>query len=251
MPVTRRGDFFFCIPAVYSIENVDVRIGQAEVNVPAAATTDSVICLFANADLYREVLAAMFEREVGVPCICCEDPEEMKRKTEARQAKANLLLIDSDSRDFETVLPHVVVKRPDAPDGLIPVLYNLMPATGIEKRAFARGVRGFFYRRDTLENVIKGIRMLLKGELWMPRSILVDFALESDHGGGIPGASGVLLTRRETQVLALVRAGASNGQIAEKLAMSPFTVKTHLYNVFKKIEVPNRFQAARWATKYL
>lgn len=251
MPVVLRGDSFFALPALYSIENVDLRIGQAEVNVPVDTSSDSVICLCANADLYREVLATLFEREVGVPCICCEDPEEMNRKPSARQAKANLLMIDSACRDFEVVLPRVQVKRPDAPDGLIPVLYNLMPATGIEKRAFARGVRGFFYRRDTLENVIKGIRMLLKGELWMPRSILVDFALEREHGGVVSGASGVMLTRRETQVLALVRAGASNGQIAEKLAMSPFTVKTHLYNVFKKIEVPNRFQAARWAAKYL
>ena len=49
----------------------------------------------------------------------------------------------------------------------------------------------------------------------------------------------------------LVSAGAKNEQIAEELHISPNTVKTHIYNIFKKIGVPNRLQAALWAVKNL
>jgi DNA-binding CsgD family transcriptional regulator len=59
------------------------------------------------------------------------------------------------------------------------------------------------------------------------------------------------LTPREKEILALVSAGAKNEQIAEALHISPNTVKTHIYNIFKKIDVPNRLQAALWAVKNL
>ena len=60
-----------------------------------------------------------------------------------------------------------------------------------------------------------------------------------------------ILTPRQTEILALVAVGATNEQIADKLCISPQTVKSHLYNIFKKINVPNRVQAALWAAKHL
>jgi LuxR family transcriptional regulator of csgAB operon len=60
-----------------------------------------------------------------------------------------------------------------------------------------------------------------------------------------------ILSSRQIEILAQVAVGASNDEIAEKLCVSPHTVKTHLYNVFKKIKVANRLQAALWAAKHL
>ncbi len=62
---------------------------------------------------------------------------------------------------------------------------------------------------------------------------------------------GTILTPRQIEILALVAVGATNEQIADKLCISPQTVKSHLYNIFKKINVPNRVQAALWAAKNL
>ena len=55
------------------------------------------------------------------------------------------------------------------------------------------------------------------------------------------------LTRRECEVLALVADGRSNRQIGEALYISDRTVARHLTNIFHKIDVTSRTQAARYA----
>jgi ATP/maltotriose-dependent transcriptional regulator MalT len=45
--------------------------------------------------------------------------------------------------------------------------------------------------------------------------------------------------------------GASNTEIADTLFVSEHTIKSHLYNVFKKLNVKNRLQAVSWAKDYL
>ena len=55
------------------------------------------------------------------------------------------------------------------------------------------------------------------------------------------------LTRRELEILRLVADGSSNGQLAKKLWVTEQTVKFHLSNIYRKLEVANRTEASRWA----
>ncbi len=57
------------------------------------------------------------------------------------------------------------------------------------------------------------------------------------------------LTPREMQILRLLTEGDSNPVISEKLSISPHTVKSHVINIMKKINVNNRTQAAVWAVQ--
>lgn len=60
--------------------------------------------------------------------------------------------------------------------------------------------------------------------------------------------TGELLTDREKQILNKLCKGATNNDIASSLFISEHTVRTHIYNIFKKIKVKNRTQAMYWAT---
>lgn len=63
--------------------------------------------------------------------------------------------------------------------------------------------------------------------------------------------TGVKLTLREKEVLIMICSGARNKEIAENLGISPNTVKNHVYRIYKKLKVNNRFQTILWSSKHL
>lgn len=59
-----------------------------------------------------------------------------------------------------------------------------------------------------------------------------------------------MLSPREMQVLKLISKSMTNEEIADKLFLSPRTIKTHLRNIFAKAEIRNRTEAALLYTRY-
>ncbi|MER6949195.1 helix-turn-helix transcriptional regulator [Nonomuraea sp. NPDC000554] len=60
-------------------------------------------------------------------------------------------------------------------------------------------------------------------------------------------SSGVVLTEREDEIVALVAQGKTNAEIASELFLSPGTVKNHLAAIQRKIDARNRVAVAAWA----
>ncbi|HYY33279.1 MAG TPA: response regulator transcription factor [Gaiellaceae bacterium] len=60
----------------------------------------------------------------------------------------------------------------------------------------------------------------------------------------------VALTRREREILALVAEGHSNRDLARMLWVTEQTVKFHLSNIYRKLDVANRTEASRWAHRH-
>jgi DNA-binding NarL/FixJ family response regulator len=63
----------------------------------------------------------------------------------------------------------------------------------------------------------------------------------------IPVEEDVGLTRRELEILQMVAEGHSNAQLAKMLWVTEQTVKFHLSNIYRKLDVANRTEASRWA----
>jgi LuxR family transcriptional regulator of csgAB operon len=113
------------------------------------------------------------------------------------------------------------------------------------------GIRGFFYEHDSLDNFIKGIRAVMGGKLWLSREMMTKCIFDGTDKNKPLESIIDSVTERQIEILALISIGATNEEISEKLYISPNTVKNHLYNIFKKIGVPNRVQAALWAASNL
>jgi len=115
------------------------------------------------------------------------------------------------------------------------------------KKWIAWGVRGVLHEKETPHNLTRAIETVYQNRLWFPRQAMSKCLSESCHQYLDPGAPIHALTRREREVLVLVAQGASNTKVAEKLFISPYTVRVHLQNIYRKISVPNRVSAAVWA----
>ena len=67
----------------------------------------------------------------------------------------------------------------------------------------------------------------------------------------LTGVSSNGLTAREKEILDKIAHGNSNKDIADELYISLHTVKTHIYNIFRKIDVSSRIQAVLWKARYI
>jgi len=130
-------------------------------------------------------------------------------------------------------------------------LINVRPGLDIEKNCMHNGIRGVFYDQDSLEIFLKGIQAISKGEMWYSREVMSRIIQNDGSEEKIGAGTRKQLTQREIEILSLVAVGAKNEEIADKLFVSPHTIKTHLYNIYKKLSVSNRLQATLWAAKHL
>lgn len=131
-------------------------------------------------------------------------------------------------------------------------LFNLAENTGCERAALSYGIRGFFYPGSTPDDFCRGTRAILKGEVWLPRKAISEILFCCLSPAPNPPAerkNPANLSARETKVLTLLGTGATNKTIAGDLCISVHTVRTHLYHIYKKINVTNRSQAILWAKK--
>lgn len=110
--------------------------------------------------------------------------------------------------------------------------------------AIDAGAVGYLLKDAEPEALIEGLRAAARGESPLhPRAARQLLTARSS-------VVSVELTPREREVLALVRSGLANKQIARRLAISERTVKSHLTSVFQRIGVVDRTQAALWAERH-
>jgi len=203
--------------------------------------------IFGARNLQNQLLCHVVCKELGTLTNILEQLSAMT-STENKLEQSQLLLIDTAGLAPRRILEEL--KNKNLCSYNIVAFFNLKRGLGIEQEAIRQGLRGFFYDNESLALLLKGIRVLFDGQVWLSRDILVEAIINGQ--GRKPSAihEKTGLTQRELDVLALIATGANNKEVAEKLFISENTVKTHIYNIFRKINVPNRLQAALWMAQH-
>lgn len=216
-----------------------------------AQLKDKAIYVVGPRRFQNELMAFFIQQKTGAKFRAIEKNSQLPSIEDKEIAQPILILLDCFEKDLDTCLSVLGSSRKSLLDRYIVALFDVSPGMGIEEKALRKGIRGFFYKRELPDRFLKGIDTMFKGELWASRELMTKSILENRDKDIITRKDTTALTQREIEILSMVAFGAKNEQIADKLFISPNTVKTHVYNIFKKISVPNRLQAALWAAKNL
>jgi len=210
-----------------------------------------VIFIVGPKRLQNEAIASCLQRQTGDPCFVHETLGKVPLDEASDNGQQGLVLLDCQGKDQKYVLAELRPYLRQKQSGNRVALFNVSRDSGIEKRCISEGIRGFFYAEDQLEILVKGVQALLEGDWWLSREVMIKCILEGTDEEKYARRGNEVLTSRQIAILAQVAVGSSNDEIASRLNISSHTVKTHLYNIFKKIKVTNRLQAALWAAKHL
>lgn len=121
---------------------------------------------------------------------------------------------------------------------------------GSLQRAIELEADGIVLKTEPPRQTVAAIRQVAAGQVVYPRAVHNWLLRRASREERAPGPSDAL-SERELEVLKLIASGQTNQEIAARLHLSPNTIKYHLQNIYRKLQVSNRTEAANYYLKNL
>lgn len=195
-------------------------------------------------------LLAEFLTKQGLPANTLRLVEDLSAD-QIRHHDQTLVLGDFNTIDINALISHLMGIDQQIDGDLLIGIFNVDDEDSLSRLAGLPMVNGGFLHDCPQNQLLKGVRAMMENELWLPRKVLQQYLMKSRGFNKTFARSEVTLTEREIEVLKVLATGAKNSDIARSLSLSPHTIKTHIYNIFKKINASNRLQAVNWAQENL
>ena len=126
-------------------------------------------------------------------------------------------------------------------------------SSDLHQLAVQSGARGIVLKQEAPDILVKAIRQVDSGELWLRRALLTSLLTKQLSRSSVKskkdgeGQRISSLTPRERDIVQLVAEGLNTRGIAEKLRVSEFTVRNHLTSILDKLNLSNKFELAVYA----
>lgn len=201
--------------------------------------------------IQNELLNSFLSREMDINCSQSTKFPGIHSQKSGIEGKVHLFLFDCQGAKALDPWLAFDIKGVVRKFGVYLVFYNVLADTVLDQLALDRGIHGVFYFHDPIDMIPKGLKAIMKGELWFRRDILANVSARYGEKTRREDNNVCGLTYRQREILRLVASGNSNNNISKYLSISPNTVRAHVYNIYKKINVKNRLQASIWARQHL
>ena len=195
--------------------------------------------------MVRAGFRMILELEEGIEVVGeAQDGEEAVAA--ARRARPDVIVMDVRMPRLDGVAAtRRVVEEIDPPPRVLVV--TTFDEDEPVYEALRAGAAGFLLKNAPPEQLVEAVRAVAAGDgLLSPevtRRVIEEFARRSPPPA-TPGADALSeLTERELEVLLLMARGLSNGEIADRLVITPGTAKTHVGRILMKLGLGNRVQA--------
>jgi DNA-binding NarL/FixJ family response regulator len=157
--------------------------------------------------------------------------------------RPDLLITELEGVNGELSGLALIERSRAAVPSLRPIVLSMHQDSQMIDAALVAGASAYVVKTAHPEDLASAVRQAFSHSVYLAGSTLVPAAVEPQTAAAEePG-----LTRRELEILRLVAEGHSNAQLARMLWVTEQTVKFHLSNIYRKLEVANRTEASRWA----
>jgi DNA-binding NarL/FixJ family response regulator len=207
------------------------------------------IILIEDNRLLREGISALLKKQSDMDVVTTVGNGENILALIDKQ-KPNLVLLDLGLRSQNSLHIVKLVKK-DYPEVKI-IVMDLIPLQADVFEFVQAGVSGFMLKDISESEFLKTIRLVMEGTQVLPSHLTGSlFSQIVEHAiGGLTKAGieeSVRMTKRERQVIELIADGDTNKEIAQKLHLSTYTVKSHVHNILEKLALNTRVQIAKHA----
>ncbi len=168
---------------------------------------------------------------------------------QVRRLKPQVVLIDLGLRD-ENGLQIVSTLREELPQTRV-IGMGLIPSQGDVIEFVEAGAAGFVLKNATVPDILATIRAVLRGIEIIPPLLteslftyVIDHALRTGKRSLIDASR---ISNREREIIVLVSEGLTNKEIAQRLNLSTYTVKSHIHNILEKMALHSRLEIATYS----
>lgn len=166
-----------------------------------------------------------------------------------KKLNPDVVLLDLGLRSQNSLLVVEYVKK-DFPDAKI-IVMDLAPVQADILQYVKAGASGFILKDASLHDFIITIRTVAEGTTVLP-SILVNSLFSQIVENAVSEKPAALkdstkMTKREREVIILLGEGLTNKEIAQKIHVATFTVKSHIHNIMEKLALHTRLEIANYS----
>ncbi|WP_439679137.1 response regulator [Embleya sp. MST-111070] len=165
-----------------------------------------------------------------------------------RRTRPDVVLMDirMPRMDGIEATRRILAERPDGSDGTRVIILTTYDLDHYVYAALTAGASGFLLKDVTPEHLVAAVRLVRSGDALLAPTITRRLIERFAHRDEPPAALHrdlSDLTPRELEVLRLLATGLSNAELADRLTLSPTTVKTHIGRILNKLDLRDRVQA--------
>ena len=207
------------------------------------------ILLIEDNRLLREGISAMLKKQPDMNVIATFGNGE-NILVEVAKRKPNIVLLDLGLRSQSSLKIVKLIKKQF--EAIKIIVMDLIPLQTDVLEFVQAGVSGFILKDANITDFYKTIRSVFEGAQVLPPHLtgslfsqIVEHALHGSSPSVI--VESVRMTKRERQVIELISDGFANKEIAQKLHLSTYTIKSHVHNILEKLSLHTRVQVANYA----
>jgi len=205
------------------------------------------VLLVDDHELVRQGIAAMLNSASDLQVVG-EARSGREALEVARRELPDVVLMDVKMPDMDGLEATKKIKEERSRTAVIMLTMHDNPS--YLRDAVRAGAAGYLLKDVSKDELVDAIRQVATGGAFIESQMLKGMLSEmKPSGGGSATGAGKNLTKREREILALVAEGMSNREIADKLVLSPETVKSHVAAILEKLNVSDRTQAAIFAVR--